>query len=177
MESHLAWWSTDSHASRCLSNKPILSCYQRFAEKANIHREVGKTDIHHHTPSWEGGFGFGLIQLHFVHEKTTCTIHVPSKWLEYLFPAMASLKTSWFCQSEVLQPRNMNIHEQHNYSHSKSTPTPSARTTPAPEPRWSNCLPSPWGENAGRNQQVHLTDAASMSVQKCVCPWKATWFT
>lgn len=42
MASHLAWWSTDSHASRCLSNKPILSCYQRFAEKANIHREVGK---------------------------------------------------------------------------------------------------------------------------------------
>ena len=131
MASHLAWWSTDSHASRCLSNRPILSCYQRFAEKANIHREVGKL----HTPSYTIlGVCFGYrafckrtcwasFNSTLFIKKNTCTIHVPSKWLEYLFPATASSKTSCFCESEVLQPRNMN-----NILPTQINPQPSMNT-------------------------------------------------
>lgn len=91
----------------------------------------GKTTytIIHHPGSllWLQGFlqkdVLGLIQQHFVHKKTTCTIHVPSKWLEYLFPATASSKTSCFCESEVLQPRNMN-----NILPTQINPQPSMNT-------------------------------------------------
>ena len=111
-----------------------------------------KTNIHHHTPSWEEGFWPHSTAL--CSWKTTCTIHVhhvPTKWLEYLFPAMASFKKT-LCFFNL---KFFNQETWTTYSQPKSTPQPIMNTpSPAPEPRWSNCLPSPWDENAGRNQQV-----------------------
>ena len=67
-----------------------------------------KTNIHHHNPWKEGSVLASFHSTLLINKNHLEKNHVPSKWLECRFPAMASLKTSCFCQSEVLQPRNVN---------------------------------------------------------------------